>query len=100
MTIKELDAMNHIDSGVYSCMFVVDDVPKEYISKAKEADGESYLDSCMVVHAYYDTKNNNMTYDLLYITEDDADLEWLCELDEENEIKMLDMIRKEINYEN
>ena len=100
MTIKELDAINHIDSGVYSCMFIVDNVPEEYINKAKEVDDESYLDSCMVVHAYYDTKNNTMTYDLLYITEEDTDLEWPCELSKDDENKMRDMIRKEINYEN
>ena len=99
MTIKELDAINHIGNNVYSCMLVVDGTPKEYINEAKKADGDAYLDSCMVVHAYYDMKNDIMTYNLLYITENGNDLEWPCELYKEDEKNMLDMIRKDICYE-
>lgn len=100
MTIKGFDAINHIAFGVYSCMFKVDDVPHEYVAEAQKADGDDYLNSCMVVHAYYDNKNDTMTYNLLYITEEGGDLEWPCELSEEDEVKMLDAIRKEICYEN
>ena len=100
MTIKELDAINRSDVCLYSCMFTVDNVPEEYTNNAKEVDGENYMEDCMVVHAYYDNKNNTMMYNLLYITDDGEDLEWPCKLNEKDEIKMLDMIRKELDYEN
>lgn len=96
MTIKELDGFNHIGSDVYSCMFSVEDVPEEYINEAKEADGDSYVPGCMVIHAYWDKKEWSLTYELLYITEMGNDLKWPCDLSDEDEAKMKKLIREEL----
>ena len=95
MTIKELDGFNHIGSGVYSCMFTVDDVPEEYTNKAKEVDGDSYIPGCMCIHAYWDKTEWTLSYCLLYVTEMGDDLEWPCELSDEDEAKMFKLIREE-----
>ena len=96
MTIKELDGFNHIGNGVYSCIFTVDGVPEEYINKAKEVDGEDYVPGCMTIHAYWDKTEWSLSYCLLYITDFGDDLEWPCELSNENEEKMKKLIREEL----
>ena len=96
MTIKELDAITSICDGVYSCVFTVGDVPEEYIAEAKKADGEEYVEGCFIVHAYYDTADGSMSYNLVYLTNDGDDLIWSYKLSEENENKMLKCVREEI----
>lgn len=96
MTIKELDAINYIGNDVYSCMFTVDGVPEEYISKAKEVDGEDYVPGCMVIHAYWDETEWALSYCLLYITNYEGDLEWPCELSDEDIEKMKKLIKEEL----
>lgn len=98
MTLKELDAINHIGNNVYSCMFKVDDVPEEYINEAKKVDGDSYVPGCMVIHAYHDRNGEPITtYELLYITEMGNDLKWACELSADDEAKMFRLIREEFD---
>lgn len=95
MTIKELDGFNHIGAGIYSCIFTIDGVPEEYINEAKKVDGEDYVPGCMVIHAYWDKKEWSLGYCLLYITNHGSDLEWPCELSDEDVAKMKKMIREE-----
>lgn len=96
MTIKELDGFNHIGSSVYSCIFSVDDVPEEYINEAKEKDGDDYVAGCMVIHAYWDKTEWDLSYCLRYITNFGDDLEWPCELSNEDVEKMKKLIREEL----
>lgn len=100
MKIKGCTDCYCIDDGLWSLCFNVEDIEEEYIEKAKEEDGEYFLDKCFEIQVYYqeqrDYCESHMTYSFIYVLSEGDDLELDYELSGEQEAELLELIRKEI----